>query len=140
MSNTPYTPSPIVEIAIENYLTAIDNLANAISSDDNVRVVTLCGSVRFKKLYEVINFRLSLKNICVFGLASFGDNTLGGNITEEQKIILDATHKHKICHSDGVVIIDPNKYIGQSTKSEIEYTQERHREDAKIFYLSDYMD
>ena len=46
-----------------------------------------------------------------------GENPLCG---EENKIILDYVQKEKIRQSDLVLVIDKDKYIGYSTKNQIE--------------------
>ena len=49
-----------------------------------------------------------------------GENPLCG---EENKIILDYVQKEKIRQSDLVLVIDKDKYIGSSTKNQIEYAK-----------------
>ena len=49
-----------------------------------------------------------------------GENPLCG---EENKIILDYVQKEKIRQSDLVLVIDKDKYIGYSTKNQIEYAK-----------------
>lgn len=128
-----YQPSQTLNLDVNKYLTLINNVSdNLCSYGSEIKVVTLCGSVRFKLLYNALNFALSLKGFCVFSLASFGDNTLGGNITLEQKQVLDKTHKSKIEHSDAVVVINPDNYIGKSTKNEIDYALDKK---VLVFFL-----
>lgn len=42
-------------------------------------------------------------------------------LTDEQKQLIDKNHKQKIIMSDEVYVVNKNKYIGESTKSEIEF-------------------
>ena len=43
--------------------------------------------------------------------------------TEGTKEMLDDMHKRKIDMADGIYVINVGGYIGQSTRSEIEYTR-----------------
>jgi hypothetical protein len=72
-----------------------------------------------------------LNNIIVLQPGCFAhyDNV---EISSDQKIKLDILHKEKILMSDCVLIINVNDYIGDSTKSEIEYAQSLNK---PIFYL-----
>jgi len=45
------------------------------------------------------------------------------NITEDQKAALDVLHKHKIDLADEVLVLNVGGYIGESTRSEIEYAK-----------------
>lgn len=99
------------------------------------QVLTLCGSCRFKDLYTEINIRLSLLNYLVFSVASFGLNDKGRPLSETEKVALDVTHKLKIDHSEAIVVINKDGYIGDSTRSEIEYAKAKGK---PIFYLVPY--
>ena len=54
------------------------------------------------------------------------------NIDEKTKKMLDEMHKQKIDMSDEVYVINVGGYIGESTKSEIEYAKEKGK---RISYL-----
>lgn len=47
----------------------------------------------------------------------------GVGITEAQKIELDELHKRKIDLADEILVINVGGYIGDSTRSEIEYAR-----------------
>ncbi len=86
------------------------------------KVVTLCGSTKFKDEFIDTLKRLTLEGYVVLlpGVyAHSGDNI----ITNKDKIILDDMHKRKIDMSDEIYVINKNDYIGDSTKSEIEYAK-----------------
>ena len=97
---------------------------------ENYKIITLCGSTKFKPVFEKVNLELTLQNKIILqpGCFAHHDNI---NITEEQKIKLDNLHKEKILMSDCIYIINENNYIGPSTKSEIEYAIENNK---PIFY------
>lgn len=98
--------------------------------------ITLCGSTKFKKAFELLNKQLSLEGNVVYSVALFAhaDNE---PLTPEQKIKLDEVHKRKIDNSDGVFVIDVDGYIGASTRSEIEYAESTGK---FVAYLSSYPD
>lgn len=85
------------------------------------KVITLCGSTRFKDEFERINKELTLQGNIVISVGCFGH--FGDVFTDEQKIMLDDIHKSKIDMADEIFVINKNGYIGSSTKSEIEYAR-----------------
>ena len=87
---------------------------------ENYKIITLCGSTKFKYAFEAMNLRFTLlgKIILQPGCYAHADNI---NITDEQKIQLDILHKDKILMSDCIYVINEDNYIGSSTKSEIEF-------------------
>ena len=85
----------------------------------NYKVITLCGSTRFKDDFERINKELTLLGNIVISVGCFGHS--GDTFTEEQKVMLDDIHKRKIDMSDAIYVINKDGYIGDSTRSEIKY-------------------
>lgn len=83
------------------------------------KVITLCGSTRFKEDFERVNRELTLAGNIVISVGCFGH--AGDVFTEEQKIMLDDIHKRKIDMADAIYVINKDGYIGSSTRSEIEY-------------------
>ena len=78
----------------------------------------MCGSMRFAKEQQRIAEDLELKNgYCVIQCV-YGD---GRNYTEHDIVMLDELHKTKIDVSDAIYVVNIGGYIGNSTKSEIEY-------------------
>ncbi len=88
-------------------------------SKSKFKVITLCGSTKFKDDFIQIMKKLTLEGNIVISVGLFGHS--GDPITEEQKIMLDEMHKRKIDLADEIFVINKNGYIGDSTKSEIEY-------------------
>lgn len=77
----------------------------------------------FFKTFDEQNFKLTLEGKIVL---SIGCNTKaddGLNLTEEDKIRLDELHKRKIDLCNSVLVLNVDGYIGNSTRSEIEYAQ-----------------
>lgn len=92
---------------------------------EKIKVITLCGSTKFKKEFIEIAEKLSLEGNAVLSVGLFGhaDNKFGSVITPVIKKMLDEAHKAKIEMSDEIFVINPCGYIGDSTKSEIDYAQ-----------------
>ena len=97
----------------------------------NYKVITLCGSTRFKQAFEEANKRLTLAGNIVISVGLYGH---GGDLEvwegmdedtlTQTKIMLDDMHKRKIDMADEIFVINVGGYIGSSTKSEIAYAQE----------------
>ena len=103
------------------------------------KVITLCGSTRFKDEFLKVQKDLTLKGNIVISVGLFGhsgDNEVWENMDEgtltKTKEMLDDMHKRKIDMSDEIFVINVNGYIGESTKSEIEYASKLRK---KINYL-----
>ena len=84
-----------------------------------VKVITICGSMRYAKEMMKISEELELKNgyaviQCVYNIDSF---KYEGVYTD----VLDKLHKKKIDISDGIYVVNIDGYIGNSTKKEIDY-------------------
>lgn len=84
------------------------------------KVITLCGSTRFKKEFEEQNARLTLEGNIVISVGVFG-HANGIKLTEEQKDDLDDIHFRKIDMSDEIFVVDVDGYVGHSTRREIVY-------------------
>lgn len=94
----------------------------------NYKIVTLCGSTKFKKEFLEIQKKLTLLGYIVISVGLFGhsgDNEVWENMDEgtltKTKSMLDDMHKRKIDLSDMIYVINVGGYIGESTRSEIEY-------------------
>ena len=87
-----------------------------------MKIITLCGSTKYKDMFLKINEQLTLDGniILMPGVFAHVDNI---KITNEQKGNLDKLHKKKIDMSDEIFVINKDGYIGDSTKSEIEYAK-----------------
>lgn len=83
------------------------------------KVITLCGSTRFKEQYIEQQRRLTLDGNIVVSVGCF--RHAGDVFTEEQKIMLDDMHKRKIDMADSIFVINVGGYIGSSTRSEVDY-------------------
>ena len=94
------------------------------------KVITLCGSTRFKDEFIEVQKQLTLKSNNVISVGLFGhsgDNEVWENMDEgtltKTKEMLDDMHKRKIDMADEIYVINVGGYIGSSTRSEIEYAK-----------------
>lgn len=94
----------------------------------NYKVITLCGSTKFKAEFMKVQKDLTLQGNIVISLglfSHFGDNTALEDMDEDTltktKELLDDMHKRKIDMADEIFVINVDGYIGESTKNEIEY-------------------
>lgn len=85
----------------------------------NYRVITLCGSTRFKDAFMEAQKRLTLEGNIVISVGLFGhsgdaevwENMDEGTLTKTKEM-LDDMHKRKIDLSDGIYVINVGGYIG----------------------------
>ena len=85
------------------------------------KVITLCGSTRFKDAFLEAQKRLTLEGNIVISVGLFGHSGDGEVWTEGIKEMLDDMHKRKIDMADEIFVINAGGYIGESTRSEIAY-------------------
>ena len=90
---------------------------------DIYKVITLCGSTRFKDAFMETQKRLTLEGNIVISVGLFGHSGDDEVWTGNTKEMLDDMHKRKIYMSDEIYVINVGGYIGSSTKSEIEYAK-----------------
>lgn len=89
-------------------------------------IVCLCGSMRFYNAFRKAEYELEIQGKIVLtpsfkpGVAQH-DGTVGR--TTAQKEMLDDLHKRKIYISDRVLVLNVGGYIGESTRSEIQYAE-----------------
>ena len=94
------------------------------------KVITLCGSTRFKEAFMEAQKRLTLEGNIVISVGLFGhsgDDEVWDGMDEgmlsKTKEMLDDMHKRKIDMADEIYVINVGGYIGDSTRSEIKYAQ-----------------
>ena len=95
-------------------------------------VITLCGSTRFKDAFMEAQKRLTLDGNIVISVGLFGHSGDDEVWAEGTKEMLDNMHKRKIDMADAIYVINVGGYIGESTRSEIEYAK---RNGKKVMYL-----
>jgi hypothetical protein len=87
------------------------------------KVITLCGSTRFKDQFLQEQKRLTLEGNIVISVGLFGHSGDDEVWSKGTKEMLDDMHKRKIDMADEIFVINVGGYIGSSTRSEIEYAK-----------------
>ncbi len=85
------------------------------------KIITLCGSTKFKNEYLEAQKRLTLEGNIVISVGLFGHSGDNEVYTENKKEMLDDMHLRKIDLADEIFVVNPGGYIGESTKREIDY-------------------
>lgn len=85
------------------------------------KVITLCGSTRFKDTFMEMQKCLTLEGNIVISVGLFGHSGDEEVWTPGTKEMLDDMHRAKIDMADEIFVINVGGYIGFSTRSEIEY-------------------
>ena len=88
--------------------------------------ITLCGSTRFREQHEDVNRLLSKQGHVVYSVSCFGHS--GDPLTPQEKETLDRVHFAKIDNSDGIVVLNVDDYVGESTSREIEHAKATGKE------------
>ena len=96
------------------------------------KIITLCGSTRFKDEFLAAQKRLTLEGNIVISVGLFGHSGDDEVWTESTKPMLDDMHLRKIDLADEIFVINVGGYIGESTRREIDYATKTGR---KITYL-----
>ena len=92
------------------------------------KVLTLCGSTRFKDAFLETQKRLTLEGNIVISVGLFGHSGDDEVWNEGTKEMLDDMHKRKIDMADAIYVINVGGYVGSSTRSEIEYARKNGKE------------
>lgn len=91
-------------------------------------ILTLCGSARFEKHYHAANKLLGLSGHICFALMTYP--SIEGQkswYTEDEKWGLDLAHFAKIEESDGVVMLNVDGYLGESSLRELRWARMREK-------------
>lgn len=92
------------------------------------KIICLCGSTRFYRQYQEENFRLTMKGNIVLSVGFYPHSPdvhgrVVGFMIDAQKVKLDELHLRKIDLRDEVFVLNVGRYIGHSTRNEIEYAR-----------------
>lgn len=96
-----------------------------------MKIVTICGSMKFEKEMQRIAFLLETKHHfsvlqCVYNVDSL-------EISEADREHLESAHLRKIEISDAIYVVDVQGYIGDQVSKEIEFAKSKGKE---IIYYS----
>ena len=92
------------------------------------KIITLCGSTRFKEQYLEAQKRLTLEGNIVISVGLFGHSGDDEVWTEGTKAMLDDMHKRKIDLADEIFVVNVGGYIRESTSSEIAYAKSQGKD------------
>lgn len=98
-----------------------------------MRVITVCGSYQFNKEMAEITEKLALDGNCMITPIELTKSDKSA-YSKENLAVLGTIHKEKIRLSDAILVVDVDGYIGESTKSEIEFAKTLGKD---IIYYTD---
>ena len=98
-----------------------------------MKIITICGSLKYQKEIMDVAEKLALKGNCVLTPVYPVSNN---ERTENQLKLLKEEHFKKIELSDEIMVVNVNNYIGDSTKLEIDYANKLNKQ---IAFYTDYM-
>ncbi len=107
---------------------------NIRNMEKEFKIITLCGSTRFKDAFIEAQKRLTLEGNIVISVGLFGHSGDEEVWKENTKDMLDRMHLRKIDMADEIYVINVDGYIGDSTKKEIAYALSRGK---KVSYLEE---
>ena len=90
---------------------------------ENYKIVTLCGSTRFKEQFMETQKRLTLDGCIVISVGLFGHSGDEEVWKPGTKEMLDDMHLRKIDLADEIFVINVGVNIGESTRREISYAE-----------------
>ncbi len=90
-----------------------------------MKVITVCGSMKFKKEMMEISFDLERKGNCILSVV-FSNKDFA--LTEEELNNLALGHFRKIELSDAIYVVNINGYVGASVNKEITYAKSLNKE------------
>ncbi len=85
------------------------------------KIITLCGSTRFKEEFLKVQKDLTLKGYIVISVGLFGHRGDDEVWEDGVKEMLDDMHLSKIDMADEIFVVNKDGYIGESTAREIAY-------------------
>lgn len=99
-------------------------------------ITVLCGSTRFKDAWYEQGKRLTHAGHIVLSVGDLDTSSAARDVNvpidPDLKLALDELHKRKIDLADEVFVLNVGGYVGESTRSEIEYANKIGR---PIHYL-----
>ena len=97
-----------------------------MNMENKCKIITICGSLKFKDEMIQVAIQMELEgNVVLTPLFPISNENI---LTEDEICLLSKIHKEKIKISDAIMVINVNGYIGESTRSEIEYAKILNKE------------
>jgi ACT domain-containing protein len=95
-----------------------------------MKIITVCGSLKFEQEMKYYAEKLELEGNCVLSVIYPTKNN--EDYTKDEIRILGIGHIKRIDISDAIFVVNKNGYIGEAVRNEIEYAKKRNKE---IIYL-----
>lgn len=86
------------------------------------KVVCLCGSLRFQRLFDSERRRLTAQGVVVLGPEEVDEE-----LTPSMRATLGELHLRRIDLADEVRIVSEDGYVGSATRREIQYALENQK-------------
>ncbi len=106
-------------------------------------IVCLCGSTRFYEAFQQANYERTMAGEIVLSVGFYphakAEHGHGEGVGHDsaEKVALDELHKRKVDLADYVLVLNVGGYVGESTRSEIDYARRIGR---RVEYLEDSRD
>ena len=97
-----------------------------------MKIITLCGSLKFQKEMMEIAEKVALEGNCILTPVYPALDNI--ERTEEQLVKLKEAHFKRIEVSDAILVVNVNNYIGNNTNLEIDYAKKLGK---RIIYYTD---
>lgn len=96
-----------------------------------MKVIAVSGSLRFKEQIMHETERMELQGNCMLSVI-YPTSSDKDAYTDEEVAMLGAMHRKRIELADALFVVNVGGYIGEGTRSEIEYAKKLNKE---IIYL-----
>ena len=107
---------------------------DARNATEELRVITLCGSMRFREEFERLEAELTLAGHVVLTPTSLPPST---ELDAEERAQLGRIHLRKVAMADEVLVVNVGGYVGESTRRETEHARSRG---IPVSYLEPHVD
>lgn len=97
-----------------------------------MKIITICGSLKFQDEMMIVAQKLSLKGNCV--LTPVYPAIDNFKLSNKQLEYLRDEHLKRIEMSDVILVLNKDNYIGESTKLEISYAESLNK---RVLYYTD---
>lgn len=103
------------------------DLVRDFGGDERPPIVVLCGSTRFYDQFQAANYAETMAGRIVLSVGFYphakAEHGHGEGVGHDstEKVALDELHKRKIDLADEVYVLNCHGYVGDSTRSEIDY-------------------
>ncbi|TLG76548.1 hypothetical protein [Culicoidibacter larvae] len=98
-----------------------------------MKIITVCGSLKFKNKIMQITEQMTLQGNCMLSIIYPTIQTIH-TYNKADKDLFGDMHKERIRLSDAILVVNIDNYIGESTQSEIEFAQSLGKE---VIYFTD---